>query len=64
MDDDDDLIKVKVCSDRTNLKLKKKKTSNEKYYSKNFVQNQNMNPIILKEFNVNYNYLELLEQNL
>lgn len=25
MDDDDDLIKVKVCSDRTNLKLKKKK---------------------------------------
>lgn len=37
MDDDDDLIKVKVCSDRTNLKLKKKKTSNEKYYSKNFV---------------------------
>lgn len=25
MDDDVDLIKVKVCSDRTNLKLKKKK---------------------------------------
>lgn len=37
MDDDDDLIKVKVCLDRINLKFKKKKISNEKYYSKNFV---------------------------
>lgn len=47
------MIKVKVCSDKANLKLKKKKISNEIYYSKNFVKNQNMNPIILNEFNVN-----------